>query len=153
MPGPPSSRFRLLGRKDRDDKEVQRDAVLGVLNWREGHGAGGQRKLNVKEVKMYKGSEPLGKGKKFPVVLEAQATRLPCELPHRTTEAPSSSLLISFEVQSRWWSSLVPPLKTGYLSRCPAMSPRSVTYCDLGQVLKSAVSSLPLCGKCCVELT
>lgn len=35
----------------------------------------------VKEVKMYKGREPLGQGKRFPVVLEAQATRLPCELP------------------------------------------------------------------------
>lgn len=64
MPGPPSSRFRLLGRKDGDDKEVQRDAVLGVLNWREGHGAGGQRKL-CKGGKNVQRKRASGKGKEI----------------------------------------------------------------------------------------
>lgn len=97
MPGPPSSRIRLLGREDGYDRELQWEEGLGVPSGREGHGAGPKETI-IKEVNMDKEVNFAGKGKHGHLQQFGDlSSMLALPAPHGTTlRLPASSMLLIY---------------------------------------------------------
>lgn len=151
MPGPPSSRIRLLGREDGYDRELQWEEGLGVPSGREGHGAGPKETI-IKEVNMDKGSELHwnGKTRTSPAVWRPKLYACLASSSWNCTEAPSiqhAPYLVLKLGQNVAFSCAIS--KNRYLDRCLYLSESWLSLTVTWQVFNSLywVSSPTLLGQ------